>query len=73
MITATIDGKEFELRTLNDCAGVVEALRIALLFEHTDAPGLTRYAEQHFLSALSHLDLAQRHLVIGWMENLDNR
>ena len=68
--------KVLELTNLHDVSEAVEMLRVELLFVYTESDegaGMDRYAEQHFLLALSLLEQAQRHLKIGWMEQLSKR
>ena len=53
------DDKPFTPETLADYAKQIEDMRNRLLFESDDA-GADAVAEQHFLVALGHLELAHR-------------
>jgi hypothetical protein len=83
MVRVTIDAssdsgggvKSFDLHDFNDCSVAVDALRMEMLFtvEVDGTTGWNRFAEQAFLRALSHLEIAQRELKTAWMEQLANR
>ena len=57
--------------SLNEASEAVAKLRLDLLmqgdgtFDH-----LPRYAEQELLIAISHLELAARHLKLGWFDQM---
>jgi hypothetical protein len=62
-----------EIIDLMDASDTIGKLRASLLFEMKENNVLSSYAEQSLLIALAHLDLAQRHLKIAWMEALEKR
>ncbi len=57
--------------SLNEASEAVALLRQQLLFEGDGKfDHLPRFAEQELLIAISHLDLAARHLKMGWFDQM---
>jgi len=52
-------------------AAAVQALRVAMLCEENDQEG--PFAEQHYLSALAYLELAQRELTLAHYHSVRER
>lgn len=62
-----------QFTSFDEAAILVDTLRTDLLFPEEEMTMVDRFAEQHFLAALSHLDLAHRALKLAWMEQLCKR
>lgn len=57
---------EFTPETLRDLASQIEKMRFDMLMDMEDA-GACPYAEQHYLVALGHLELAHRAMSLAHM------
>lgn len=59
------------MTTLEEQAGAIEVLRREILCQENDHEG--PFAEQHYLSALAHLELAQRELTLAHYHSVRER